>query len=118
MEIVNFLTTERFITRKELIELTGLNDRVIRNKISELKETVPVIYNSQTSGYRLAKDLSKLSPTELQEELELIEHCINDIEARKSVFNYQERTYIAYLEKGKDILKKKQQLIEYETYLI
>lgn len=110
MEIINYLSTEKFKTRKELTNETGLNDRVLRNKISELKEDVPVIYNSQISGYRLAKDLSEIEISELMKELELVQHCINDIEARKQVFNQQERTYIAYLEKGKEILNKKQQL--------
>ena len=95
--IEQYLNTETFTSRKELVARIGMCDRLVRDKISNLKLEKPVIYNSQTKGYRLAKDLSKLSREELVEEQILIQHCINDIESRKEVFNHKERTYIAYM---------------------
>lgn len=95
--IEQYLNDKTFTTRKELVELTGYNDRTIRNEISKLKQERPVIYNSQTSGYRLAKDLSKLTKEEKEEEIRLIEHCIADIESRKKAYDMQLRSYIAYL---------------------
>lgn len=97
INIKNYLSTDTFKTRKQLSEETGMSDRQVRNKISELKETKVVLYNSQTSGYRLAKRIEDMDPQELEIEIKLVQHCINDIEARKGVFNQQERTYIAYL---------------------
>lgn len=38
INIKNYLSTERYVTRKELVEATGLSDRKIREKISELKK--------------------------------------------------------------------------------
>lgn len=105
--IEEYLNTETFTSRKELVARTGLCDRKIRNMISQLKLEKPVIYNSQTRGYRLAKDLSKLNREELIKELLLVKHSIEDMESRKDVFNHQERTYIAYYEKGQEFLMRR-----------
>lgn len=97
MNIEEYLSTENFKTRQQLVQETGLNDRAVRNKISDLKKIKPVIYNSQTRGYRLAKDINSFNTAdEAIEESMLIQHCINDIEARKRDMNMSERTYIAY----------------------
>lgn len=97
MNIENYLSTEEFKTRGQLVIETRLSDRAVRKQISELKKIKPVIYNSQTKGYRLAKDLNSFNTAEeAQEEYDLIQHCINDIEARKRDLNMSERTYIAY----------------------
>ena len=106
MNIQDYLTTERFKSRKELVEETGLSDRTIRNKISELKEKETILYNSQTRGYRLAKPIKEMTKAELEQEINLVQHCINDIEARKEVFNSQERQYIAYLKVAEKHLKE------------
>ena len=37
VDIENYLNATKFTTRKELIEKTGLSDRDIRRRISELK---------------------------------------------------------------------------------
>lgn len=97
MNIENYLSTEEFKTRGQLIKETGKPDRTVRQAISELKKVKPVIYNSQTRGYRLAKNYNSFNTVEeAQKEYDLIQHCINDIEARKRDFNMSERTYIAY----------------------
>ena len=97
IDIEEFLSTDKFTSKQEIAELTGLSERAVRSKISDLKFTVPVIYNSYTKGYRLAKDLSNMSKQEIIEETNLIQHSIKDIQARKRVFDKQLRTYIAYL---------------------
>ena len=97
MRIEQYLSTEEFKTRGQLVEETGMTDRAVRQAISDLKKIRPVIYNSQTRGYRLAKDYNSFNTVEeAREEYELIQHCINDIEARKRDMNMSERTYIAY----------------------
>ena len=104
MNIQDYLSMFEFKTREQLVRETGLSDRTLRQKISDLKQKMPVIYNSQTKGYRLAKTINKeMSKEELEHEIKLIRHCINDIEARKDVFNKQEREYIAYLKVAEKI---------------
>lgn len=98
MKIEDYLSTEYFKSRKQLQQETGMTDRAVRNKISQLKKEKAVIYNSQTKGYRLAKEILNVETLEeAQEEMGLIQHCINDIEARKEDLNMSERSYIAYL---------------------
>lgn len=106
MKIEEYLSTEEFKTRQQLVQETGMTGRFIRNQISMLKKKKPVIYNSQTRGYRLAKDIKSFNTAEeAKEELEQIQHCINDIEARKRDMNRSERTYIAYQKKlGEEIM--------------
>lgn len=104
MKIKDYLSMFEFKTREQLVRETGLSDRALRQKISELKQKTPVIYNSQTKGYRLAKMINKDMPKEeIEHEIKLIKHCINDIEARKNVFNKQEKEYIAYLKVAEKI---------------
>lgn len=95
--IEDYLSDKEFTTREELVAKTGLSDRKVRQLISELKLLKPVIYNSQTKGYRLAKKPSEMTIEEVIEEMNMAQHCVNDIESRKEVFNQQERVYIAYI---------------------
>ena len=98
MKIEDYLNTEYFKSRKQLMQETGLTDRAVRQKISDLKKEKAVIYNSQTKGYRLAKDIQSIETLEeASKEMDLIQHCISDIEARKEDMNKSERSYIAYL---------------------
>lgn len=69
IDIKNYLSTERYTTRKELMEKTGLGDREVRSKISELKKERVVIYSSSKAGYRLAKELKSMSQHERDEEM-------------------------------------------------
>ncbi len=48
MKIEEYLNTEEFKTREQLVQETKMTDRAIRNQISVLKKTKAVIYNSQT----------------------------------------------------------------------
>lgn len=95
--IESYLSDKEFTTREELVARTGYSDRKVRQLISELKLLKPVIYNSQTKGYRLAKKPTEMTIDEVIEEMNLAQHCVNDIESRKEVFNQQERVYIAYI---------------------
>ncbi len=61
INIENYLSSIRYTSRQELCEITGLNDREVREKISELKKHRVVIYSSSTKGYRLAKEYKSMS---------------------------------------------------------
>lgn len=114
MKIEDYLSTDYFKSRKQLSQETGLTDRTVRDNISQLKKEKPVIYNSQTKGYRLAKDIQSIETLkEANEEMELILHCINDMEARKHDMNMSERCYIAYL----NVLKNKVMVLENANHI-
>ena len=100
IEIENYLSSEYFKSRKQLVKETGVTDRAVRNKISQLKKEKPVIYNSQTKGYKLAKEIEEIETIEeAKEEISAIRHCINDIEARKRDMSESEMVYIAYIKR-------------------
>ena len=105
--IEDYLNTETFTTRKELVAKTGMCDRVIRDKISNLKLDKVVIYNSQTKGYRLAKDLDKLSREQVIIEMLEAKHSRADIISRIEVFQEQLKIYDEYLKNGEIILMRK-----------
>lgn len=111
MEIKDYLNDKYFKTREQLMKETGCSDSYIRSQISKLKKERCVIYNSQTKGYRLAKfiDDKKMKPKEIEKELELVQHSINDIQSRKRVFNQQLRKYIAYQKQVEKYLQEKKQ---------
>ena len=104
INIKNYLSTERYVTRKELMEKTGLGDREVRSKISELKKERVVIYSSNKAGYRLAKELKNITREEREEERSLVTHSLNDCKSRTKQLNKQKRKYIAYLKKAEQIM--------------
>ena len=107
IDIKDYLSTERYTTRKELVEKTGLSDRDVRDKISELKKHRVVLYSSQRSGYRLAKALHSMSKEEREAEIKEVEHSLNDCKSRTKQLNKQKRKYIAYLKKAEQFETEK-----------
>lgn len=103
VNIEDYLSSTRYTTRKELCEKTGLGDRNVREKISNLKTKRVVIYSSNRSGYRLAREYTSMSRIERDEELEQIKHSLNDCKSRTKQLNKQKRKYIAYLKKAEQI---------------
>lgn len=101
INIKDYLSDKRFKTKEQLMKETNLGERTVRRKISELKYDRVVLYNSQTKGYKLARfiDPEKMTDAQIEKELDLVQHSINDIKARKKVFNKQLRKYIAYQKK-------------------
>ena len=67
-KILNLIPNSRFITRAELVEATGLSDRV-RRLISGLKKEHTIISLSG-KGYRKVKYTDDMSQEEIQAEYE------------------------------------------------
>lgn len=103
INIKDYLSTEKYTTRKELVEMTGMSDREVRRQISELKKERVVLYSSQRKGYRLAKELRNMTKEERAEEVEQVRHSLNDCKSRTKQLNKQKRKYIAYLKKAEQI---------------
>ena len=86
IDIENFLSATRYITKQEIMEKTGLCERQVRDLVSKLKKKRVVIYSSQTKGWRLAKEYSSMSKIEREEELNQIKHSLNDCKTRVDDF--------------------------------
>lgn len=82
INIENLLSSNKFISKQEIMKITGLNERTIRNLVSKLKEKRVVIYNSQTKGWRLAKEYKSMSKIQREEEINQIKHTLEDKKSR------------------------------------
>ena len=60
MRIEDCLSTGKYTSRHELMDLMNMTDRAVRKGISDLKLNKVVIYSSQQKGYRLAKRIEDL----------------------------------------------------------
>lgn len=108
--IEQYLNPYEFTSKQEIAAKTGLNERTIRQKISELKLTKAVLYNSQTKGHRLRKtndQLQTLNLNELIQEMKLTEHSKNDIIARINALKEEIAPYEEYLEELKRLYMRK-----------
>lgn len=110
IDIKDYLSTEKYTTRKELVEVTGFSDREVRSRISELKKKRVVIYSSQNTGYRLAKELKGLTKEEREKEVDLVKHSLNDCKSRTTQLNKQKRKYIAYIKKAEQIVLEEENM--------
>ena len=95
--ILDLIPNDRFITRNELIIITGKRDREIRRTISNLKQNHTIISLSSGKGYKKCKYSTEMSNAEKLEEMDNVKHCINEINHKKKIYNMQLRQYIAYL---------------------
>ena len=59
--IVSFLSKgrENAITKKDLMNLTGYSDRVLRQRVEDLRKEVPILSNTKEGGYYLPDDGQK-----------------------------------------------------------
>lgn len=95
--IYELIPTNDFITRSELKDLTKISDREIRRIISEIKQEHTIISLSSGKGYRRVRSSEKMTKEETLKEIDIIKHCINEINSRKKIYNKQLRQYIANL---------------------
>lgn len=95
--IYDLIPKDEFITRKELVELTKISDREVRRCISDLKKEHTIISLSSGKGYKRVNSSEKMNQEEIKKEIDLIKHCINEINCKKKVYNYQLRQFIANL---------------------
>lgn len=97
MNIYELIPTDRFITRKELMELTGRTDRAIRNLISDIRKEHCIISLSSGKGYRRVKRTDDMEQNEMKIEYELIKHQIAENNSRIKEIKKNMRTSIARL---------------------
>lgn len=103
ISIEDYLSTTKYTTRQELCDKTGLSDREVRERISDLKTKRVVIYSSSRSGYRLAKEIQRMSEKEFEEEIRLVQRSLNECKSRTKKLNKQKRKYIAYIKKAEQL---------------
>jgi len=61
IKIITDLMKERFVTKAELMEITGLGDRQVRNLVQKMKLSYPIISTSKAKGYKIATSENDLN---------------------------------------------------------
>lgn len=75
MSIYEFIPKDRYISRSELVAITGLSDRIVRLKISEIRkrpDTV-IISSSHGKGYKRPSTVAELESC-LRESISRVKH--------------------------------------------
>ena len=80
--IYNIIPDDRFITKKELMNQTGLDERTIRRYISNIRKEHSIISLSSGKGYKKSKSTEDMTPEEMKIEYEMIKHQINETNSR------------------------------------
>lgn len=96
-KIYELIPTDRFITRKELMELTGRTDRSIRNLISDIRKEHCIISLSSGKGYRRVLPTNEMSINEMKVEYNTIKNQIAENNSRIKEIKKNMRTSIARL---------------------
>jgi hypothetical protein len=95
--IYNLIPSDRFITRKELVDLIGISDREIRRIISDIRKEHSIISLSTGKGYRKCKSIDEMTNEEISLEYEIIKHQINENNSRIKAIKKNMRKQIARL---------------------
>lgn len=106
--IYNIIPEEEYITRKELVEKTGLSDRTIRSIISEIRKEHSIISLNSGKGYKKSKSTDDMTEEEMKIEYEIIKHQIKESNSRIKSIKANMRSSIARL-------KVLERMIEYES---
>ena len=80
--IYDLIPEDRFITKKELMELTGLDERSVRRYISDIRKEHSIISLSSGKGYKKSKSTDDMTPEEIQIEYNMVKHQIAESNSR------------------------------------
>lgn len=102
MDIYELIPNDRYISKLELMDLTGLSERVVRREISKLKKECVILSFSSGKGYRKVKPTEEMTKEEMEIEYQEVMHCIREYQHRITDLKKSMRKLIA----RKKILEK------------
>ena len=95
--IYSLIPEDRFITKKELIGLTGLDERTLRRYISDIRKEHSIISLSSTKGYKKSKSTDDMTPEEMVVEYDMVKHQIAESNSRIKELKKNMKSSIARL---------------------
>ena len=95
--IYEMIPEDRFITKKELMELTGLDERTIRRYISDIRKEHSIISLSSGKGYKKSKSTDNMTTNEMVVEYDMVKHQIAESNSRIKELKTNMKTSIARL---------------------
>lgn len=93
MSIYSFIPSDRYITREELVQITGYSDRMIRREINELRkhpETV-IVSSSHGKGYKRPTNIEELQACLLESRSRVAEENEKQRILEKAISAFQRR---------------------------
>ena len=95
--IYEMIPEDRFITKKELIELTGLDERTVRRFISDIRKEHSIISLSSGKGYKKSKSTDDMTHDEMVAEYDMVKHQIAESNSRIKELKKNMKSSIARL---------------------
>lgn len=95
--IYDIIPEDRFITKKELMELTGLDERTVRRFISDIRKEHSIISLSSGKGYKKSKSTDDMTPDEMKIEYDMVKHQIAESNSRIKELKKNMKSSIARL---------------------
>lgn len=80
--VYELIPEDRFISKKELVDLTGLNERMVRRYISDIRKEHSIISLSSGKGYKKSKSTGDMTQDEIKIEYEMVKHQIAESNSR------------------------------------
>ena len=80
--IYDLIPEDRFISKKELVDLTGINERMVRRYISDIRKEHSIISLSSGKGYMKSKSTDSMTAHEIKIEYDMIKHQIAESNSR------------------------------------
>lgn len=103
--IINILLSDTPMTKEEIGDkLNVTSERKIRDIIAVCSMHYPVIATSSQAGYRRAKDIENLEGEALIQEMNEVEHQINELRSRIDCLKKKLKPLIAWMK----VAEKKQ----------
>lgn len=95
MNIYDLIPNDRYISKSDLMDLTGLGERAVRKEISKLKKECVILSFSSGKGYRKVKPTEEMTQEEKQLEYSEVMHCIREYQHRVTDLKKSMRKLIA-----------------------
>jgi DeoR/GlpR family transcriptional regulator of sugar metabolism len=80
--IYELIPEDRFITKNELMDLTGLDERTVRRYICAIRKEHSIISLSSGKGYKKSKSTDDMTQEEIKVEYEMVKHQIAESNSR------------------------------------
>ena len=96
--IIDLLLTDQPKTKEELMEKLHItSERSLRDVIAICSMHYPILATSNQKGYRRAKDINKMTPEEIQIEMDEVIHQIQEHKSRITCLKKKMKPLVAWL---------------------
>ncbi len=95
--IYEMIPDDKFITKKELMDLTGLDERTVRRIISDIRKEHSIISLSSGKGYKKSKSTDDMTQDEMKIEYDMVKHQIAESNSRIKELKKNMKSSIARL---------------------